>query len=104
MTAPMPPYKQYVREQSASSESLVEVERSGDSAVMRLGDPDKLNVLSAPLMLQLLERTEQLVRDDEVRPIVLTGRGHAFSAGGDLRLVEGVSPDPRRANKGGGGV
>ncbi|HZA58650.1 MAG TPA: enoyl-CoA hydratase/isomerase family protein [Solirubrobacterales bacterium] len=99
MTAPMPPYKQYVREQSASSESLVEVERSGDSAVMRLGDPDKLNVLSAPLMLQLLERTEQLVRDDEVRSIVLTGRGHAFSAGGDLRMMEAVTENLGEPNE-----
>ena len=91
MTAPMPPYKQYVREQGASSESLVEVQRSGDSAMVRLGDPDKLNVLSAPLMLQLLKQTERLVHVDEIRSIVLTGRGHAFSAGGDLRMMKAVT-------------
>ena len=83
-------YRDFVREQRESPERLVEVERDGAAAVVRLGDPEKLNVLSAPLMLQLLAETERLVRDDEVRSIVLTGRGRAFSAGEDLRMMQGV--------------
>jgi 2-(1,2-epoxy-1,2-dihydrophenyl)acetyl-CoA isomerase len=83
-------YAEFVDEARESPAELIEVERDGDSAIVRLGDPEKLNVLSGPLMLQLLDRTEGLVRDDAIRSIVLTGRGHAFSAGGDLRMMQGA--------------
>jgi 2-(1,2-epoxy-1,2-dihydrophenyl)acetyl-CoA isomerase len=46
------------------------------------------NVLSAPLMIQLREACEKLARDPEVRAIVLTGEGSAFSTGGDLRMMQ----------------
>jgi 2-(1,2-epoxy-1,2-dihydrophenyl)acetyl-CoA isomerase len=90
MTLKLNPYTDLIREARESEQLLVEVERSDGRAVVRLGDPDKLNVLSAPLMVQLLDRTEELVRDDAIRSIVLTGRGKAFSTGGDLRLMEAV--------------
>lgn len=66
---------------------LVTVERASDHALVRLADPDKRNVLSAALMLQLRERTEELVGDPSIRSVVLTGSGPAFSAGGDLRMM-----------------
>ena len=56
--------------------------------MLRLRDPDKLNVLSAPLMVQLLARAEELARDPRVRAIVLTGEGRAFCTGGDLRRLK----------------
>jgi 2-(1,2-epoxy-1,2-dihydrophenyl)acetyl-CoA isomerase len=68
---------------------MVELERpSPDRAVLRMADPDKLNILSAPLMLQLQDHGERLVRDPAVRSIVLTGDGPGFSAGGDLRMMQ----------------
>jgi 2-(1,2-epoxy-1,2-dihydrophenyl)acetyl-CoA isomerase len=69
---------------------LVEVEHHGDRAVLRLRDPDKLNVLSAPLMIQLLARAEELAHDPRVRSIILTGEGRAFCTGGDLRMMQTV--------------
>jgi 2-(1,2-epoxy-1,2-dihydrophenyl)acetyl-CoA isomerase len=71
----------------ADERTLVEVERGGDRAVLRLADPDKLNVLSAPLMLQLLDAAESLARDPEIRAVVLTGAGSGFCTGGDLRMM-----------------
>lgn len=93
-------YADVVAEGRESGERLVEVDHRGDRAIVRLSDPPKLNVLSAPLMLQLLERTQALVRDPDVRAIVLTGTGRAFSAGGDLRMMQGAverfgEPDDR---------
>jgi 2-(1,2-epoxy-1,2-dihydrophenyl)acetyl-CoA isomerase len=52
-----------------------------------MNDPDKLNALSAPLTVQLLDRLTELTTDPGVRTIVLTGADPAFSAGGDLRLM-----------------
>jgi 2-(1,2-epoxy-1,2-dihydrophenyl)acetyl-CoA isomerase len=81
-------YADVVAEGRASEERLVEVERLGDRAIVTLSDPDKRNVLSAPLMLQLLAATEELARAPEVRSIVLTGAGPGFSTGGDLRMMQ----------------
>jgi 2-(1,2-epoxy-1,2-dihydrophenyl)acetyl-CoA isomerase len=67
---------------------LVEVDHRGHHAILRLADPDKLNVLSAPLMVQLIAATERLVRDPGIRAVVLTGAGRAFCTGGDLRMMQ----------------
>jgi 2-(1,2-epoxy-1,2-dihydrophenyl)acetyl-CoA isomerase len=80
-------YTEFVAEASESKDQRVEVERDGDHAIVRLHDPAKLNVLSAPLMLQLLERTRELDADPKIRSVVLTGDGRAFSTGGDLRMM-----------------
>jgi 2-(1,2-epoxy-1,2-dihydrophenyl)acetyl-CoA isomerase len=66
----------------------VKVERRDDRAVITLSDPDRRNVLSAPLVRQLRAALEQHAGDHEVRTIVLTGEDPAFSAGGDLRMMD----------------
>jgi 2-(1,2-epoxy-1,2-dihydrophenyl)acetyl-CoA isomerase len=81
-------YADVVAEGGASQERLVEVERLGDRAIVTLSDPEKRNVLSAPLMLQLLAATEELAGARDVRAIVLTGAGPGFSTGGDLRMMQ----------------
>ena len=63
------------------------VERRGDRAVVTLDEPDRLNVLSAPLVRQLRRALEDLVADNDIRAVVLTGSDPGFSAGGDLRMM-----------------
>lgn len=81
-------YQEIVAAGRSETEQFVAVERDGDRAIVEMQDPAKLNVLSAPLMLQLQQRCEELARDPSVRSIVLTGQGSAFSTGGDLRMME----------------
>jgi 2-(1,2-epoxy-1,2-dihydrophenyl)acetyl-CoA isomerase len=69
-------------------EELVVVERHGAHATVTLDDPEKLNPLSAPLTIQLREALEAVARDPALKAIVITGRDPAFSAGGDLRLMQ----------------
>lgn len=86
---PVKTYDEVVAEGRASEQTMVELDRpSPDRAILRMADPDKLNILSAPLMLQLQDHAERLVRDPAVRSIVLTGDGPGFSAGGDLRMMQ----------------
>ena len=66
----------------------VEVQRDGDRAVVTLVDPERLNVLSAPLVRQLRRALERLVHDPALRTVVLTGADPGFCAGGDLRMME----------------
>src|SRR5207244_68442 len=81
-------YTQIVQEGLDSDERMVDVERAAGYAIVTLDDPDKVNVLSAALMVQLRTAVEDLVADEDIRAIVLTGAGHGFSTGGDLRLME----------------
>jgi enoyl-CoA hydratase/carnithine racemase len=69
------------------ADALVRVQRGVDRAVVTLDDPDKLNVLSAPLVQQLKAALEELLADRAIRAIVLTGADPGFSAGGDLRMM-----------------
>jgi 2-(1,2-epoxy-1,2-dihydrophenyl)acetyl-CoA isomerase len=66
----------------------VHVDHRGDRAVVTLDEPDRLNVLSAPLVRQLRCELEALVVDRDIRSVVLTGRDPGFSAGGDLKMMQ----------------
>ncbi|HEX4467236.1 MAG TPA: enoyl-CoA hydratase/isomerase family protein [Solirubrobacteraceae bacterium] len=81
-------YEDLVKSGREHGEQLVSVQRGSDRALVELADPDKLNVLSAPLVLQLKEALEVLVGDEAIKAIVLTGRDPGFSAGGDLRMMD----------------
>ncbi len=69
----------------------VHVDRRGDRAVVTLDEPDRLNVLSAPLVRQLRCAINDLVVDSGIRSVVLTGRDPGFSAGGDLKMMVKVT-------------
>jgi 2-(1,2-epoxy-1,2-dihydrophenyl)acetyl-CoA isomerase len=69
----------------AGDELLVEVEDA--VAWVRLNRPDRLNAMNAALMDGLVLRLRDLADDPEVRCVVLTGQGRAFSAGGDVDLM-----------------
>lgn len=71
-------------------DQLVRVQRGSDRAIVTLDDPGKLNVLSSPLVQQLRAALEELAADRTIRTIVLTGSDPGFSAGGDLRMMQGA--------------
>ena len=76
------------------SESLVLVERDEPVAVVQLNRPKQLNALSDDLMSELVERLQELDRDDGIRCIVLAGSERAFAAGADIgQLAEASTID-----------
>jgi 2-(1,2-epoxy-1,2-dihydrophenyl)acetyl-CoA isomerase len=81
-------YNELVADADHEAQTLVRVQQNADRAVVTLDDPNKLNVLSAPLTRQLKAAIQELVNDPDVRAIVLTGEGDGFSAGGDLRMMK----------------
>jgi enoyl-CoA hydratase/carnithine racemase len=58
--------------------------------------PDELNAINWEMLRALREAFEALNDDGEVRAILLTGRGRAFSAGGDLKGYLELQRDPVR--------
>ena len=72
-----------------TDESVLEVERDGDVATLRLNRPKQFNALNRELLERLGEVTSQLAHDGGVRAVVMTGAGKAFCAGGDLSAMQG---------------
>jgi enoyl-CoA hydratase len=67
----------------------VRLERPSDGVVvLTLDDPDRRNAMTEPMGDALRARTEELGEDPDLRVVVLTGTPPAFSAGGDLGMLE----------------
>jgi enoyl-CoA hydratase len=71
----------------------VVVDRRGPVACVSLARPDKANALDAELADALLEVVVTLRDEADVRAMVLTGQGSAFSAGGDFATIRAMRDD-----------
>ena len=69
--------------------STIEFDKRGPVAEIRLNRPDKLNAVNATMLDELNEAMDVCEGDDEVRAIVLSGNGRAFSSGFDLSTGDG---------------
>lgn len=78
-------------------------EREGPLSVITLNRPDKRNAYSEAMVTGLVDAVDAADKDRDVRCIILTGAGSAFSAGGDLErmrdregMFAGEAPELRR--------
>ncbi len=62
--------------------------------VLTLNKPANRNALDGPLHAAMLAAVRLVAAEPEVRAVVLTGAGDAFSAGGDFGLIEEMQQDP----------
>jgi enoyl-CoA hydratase/carnithine racemase len=69
-------------------ERMVEYEAEGIIAVVRLNRPDRLNALNRRLQDELGEAFAAAEAAPEVRVLILTGAGRAFSVGADIEELE----------------
>lgn len=67
---------------------LVLVERSGAVATVRLNRPEKLNAVTQQMSDELVRIVHDLNGDAEIRAVVYTGTGRAFSAGSDISTLD----------------
>jgi enoyl-CoA hydratase/carnithine racemase len=70
--------------------STIEVDCQGSRAAIVLNRPDKLNPLSPTTLTELADAARFLDAQDEVKVVVVSGRGRAFSAGADLAAFVGA--------------
>jgi enoyl-CoA hydratase len=75
---------------------VVLYERRGPAARLTLNRPEKLNAINGPMVAGLRAALRRALEDDEVKVVVLTGAGRAFSAGYDL--AEEVAEPPEGAD------
>lgn len=69
-------------------------EKKGAIGYLTLNRPDRLNALNAPLLAELREALDVLEDDPDIRAVIMTGAGRAFSAGFDINREPG-DPDPQ---------
>ncbi|WP_110182273.1 enoyl-CoA hydratase [Nocardioides solisilvae] len=70
------------------TDPVLQQERIGHVAVLRLNRPQQRNALNVELVTALRTALAELAVDDDVRAVVLTGNGKAFCAGLDLVELE----------------
>jgi len=68
---------------------------AGAVATLTLNRPESLNAWTPDLALQLIAGIDKACADPDVRAVVLTGAGRAFSAGADLKARSEPGPDGR---------
>ena len=71
----------------------IEVGRESHIGTIWLNRPDKLNALSEDMWHDLPLAVAELDADDDVRVILLAGRGRAFSVGIDVQLLAALRPE-----------
>ena len=66
-----------------------------DPTILRIimSNPGKLNAATAAMHRDLADVWTAIDRDPEVRVAIIQGEGNAFSAGGDLAMVEAIADD-----------
>ena len=68
--------------------------KRGEWALVTLNRPVVLNAINWSILRRLMWALEQAEADDEVKAVVLTGAGRAFSAGGDIQSTPPEDHDP----------
>ncbi len=76
---------------------LIEVKLEENIAAVALNRPEAFNAFNYEMVSQLARQLTTLAADTAVKAVVLTGRGKAFCAGGDLKWALGSSTRPAAA-------
>lgn len=70
----------------------LEIEKDGQVATLWLNRPEKLNALSEDMWADIPKAVAELDADEEIRVIVLAGRGAAFTVGIDIGMLADLQP------------
>ncbi len=73
--------------------AVVEVLARGDVALVTLNRPEKLNAISVEMLDLLYDAIEAVGKSDTVGAVVLSGRGRAFSTGGDIAAMQAMDAE-----------
>ncbi len=57
---------------------------NGPVASLTLNRPEKLNAFGGPMRDEILDALDKIAASDQIRVLIVTGEGRAFSSGGDI--------------------
>ncbi|MFH1351014.1 MAG: enoyl-CoA hydratase/isomerase family protein [Pseudomonadota bacterium] len=73
----------------------LDILEQGKIALVTLNRPEVLNTLNTQLAMDLGKVVDHMKDDETIRAVILTGKGRAFCAGGDLEEFSGAA-DPKQ--------
>ena len=79
------------------SDELILSSRSDDVVTLTFNQPDRLNAMTQAMGEAFADQVGLLRPDDSIRAVILTGAGRAFSAGGDLGMIQEKAVQGREA-------
>ncbi len=82
------------------SSEVLSLEKSGHVATLWLDRPDKRNAMNPPMWNDLPRAIEAVASDEDVRALVLAGKGKSFCVGIDLMALGSGSPAAGHAGAG----
>ena len=77
----------------ASTTPLINTALEANCLTVEFNRPDALNALRPEMLTEAARLIEQASDDPEVKVNVLRGAGRAFSAGVDLKVLQGIKPE-----------
>jgi methylglutaconyl-CoA hydratase len=69
-------------------ESMIKYETKEGIGILTLNRPEKRNALHPVMVKQMKLKLKEVVKDDSVKVLILTGEGNAFCAGADLEYLD----------------
>ncbi len=67
------------------------LEKTDRVATLTLNRPDRLNAWNGKMREEMRDAVRELVEDDDLRAVIVTGAGRAFGAGEDVRGMEDLT-------------
>ena len=64
---------------------FIELEQDGPLATLRFNRPDQYNALNSQMASELLDAVVEVQNNPTMRALMVTGKGSAFHAGGDIK-------------------
>ena len=77
---------------------MITFEKQAGVAKIKLNRPEVMNALNKEMFIELGRALDEADRDDDVRVVVLGGKGRSFCAGEDLKLA-GAEHNTARAQR-----
>jgi len=71
----------------------IKIEKQQRIAVLTLNRPDKLNAIDLQLKREIHRALDELEADNDVRVVIMTGAGRAFSSGHDMNAPRSELPE-----------
>jgi 2-(1,2-epoxy-1,2-dihydrophenyl)acetyl-CoA isomerase len=76
---------------------LIELDHDGPVTIIALNRPEAFNAFNYQMVADLAKNLTALAADNHVKGVIITGRGKAFCAGGDLKWALGFCGNPSAA-------
>ena len=91
------PKKDIPKKNENTNDQSVLFEKDGDIGIITLNRPTRYNAVTDDVVNGITNAINKIRKDDDIRAVVITGRGKGFCAGADMAVFGQVTPEEGRA-------